>query len=890
MGDRTGNAAEQPLVGETFADAADPEETLAKLADERAALRRVATLIAREATPTEVFAAVVREVAVALDVPLISLVHCDADGTATHVGASGEANPFAVGTSWSLDEHGAAGRVWRTGRAARVAYDDVPGEIAAKMVQEAGMRSAVGVPIVVDGTLWGAMMALSSDEAPLANDVEERLVASTELVATAIASAQARDDLHRLLDEQSALRRVATLVARGAEARDVFDAVCLETGRLIGATSVNVDRFTADRLNVTLAGWSLRDTHVPTGTLLPLEGDTINVQVQRTGAPSRFESYDGAEGELAEVIRQRGIRSEVGAPVIVEGHVWGALIAGWDTPEPPPDGAEYRIASFAELVAATISTAATRSEEDARARAILEAAHDCIITIDREGLIVEFNPAAERTFGYSRQEVLGRPMVELIVPPSLRERHSAGFARYIDTGTGPILRQKLELPALRADGGEFLAELTIVPVELPGERLATGYLRDITQVKRRELGLRLLAEVGQLITTSVTDDRLLRDVARRAVSGFADCCILDLVEEGHELRQVAVACTDPDVEAAFARATRGRAVGRLADAPRRVAATGAEEVVAVLDEPALATLTDDEDERAVFAEFTSYACVPLEAQDRRVGAVTFARAGGSPFDEYDLSLGRDLARRIALALDNSRLFRERLRVLEESRARVLKAQDAERKRLERNLHDGAQQRLVAVGLDLETLKATVFAESANAQTELDRIKSELDAILAEIREISQGLHPTLLSEAGLAPALRSLARRSPIPVDLQVHVDERPPPSVEIAAYYVVSETLANAIKHANASLVNVIVETSGDRLLAAVTDDGVGGAVTNRGSGLVGLIDRVEALGGHLSLESAAGRGTLVAVELPLATHEAVPLRLEPAAVRRRATKGAAP
>jgi PAS domain S-box-containing protein len=717
-------------------------------------------------------------------------------------------------------------------------------------------------------------------------DAEQPLVGETFA-----ASAQTRDDLHRLLDEQSALRRVATLVAQGAEARDVFDAVCVETGRLVGATSVNLDRFTADRLNVTLAGWSLRDTHVPTGTLLPLEGDTVNVQVQRTSAPSRFESYEGAEGELAEVIRQRGIRSEVGAPVIVAGHVWGALVAGWDTPEPPPDGAENRIASFAELVAATISTAATRSEGDARARAILEAALDCIITVDREGLIVEFNPAAERTFGYSRQEVLGRPMAELIVPPSLRERHHAGFARYVDTGTGPVLRQKLELPALRADGSEFLAELTIVPVELPGERLATGYLRDITQVKRRELGLRLLAEVGQLITTSVTDDRLLRDVARRAVSGFADCCLIDLVAEGHESRQVAVACTDPEAEPAFARATRGRgSVGRLAEAARRVTTTGAEEIVAVLDEGPLTTLADDEDEREGFSGFTSYACIPLEAQDGCVGAVTFAKAGGSPFDEDDLSLGRDLARRIALALDNSRLFRERLRVLEESRARVLKAQDAERKRLERNLHDGAQQRLVAVGLDLETLKATVFAESANAQTELERIKSELDAILAEIREISQGLHPTLLSEAGLAPALRSLARRSLVPVDLQVHVDERPPPSVEIAAYYVVSEALTNIIKHARASLVHVIVETSGDRLLAAVTDDGVGGAVTNHGSGLVGLIDRVEALGGHLSLESAAGRGTLVAVELPLATHEAVPLRPEHAAVRRPATKGAAP
>jgi len=143
-----------------------------------------------------------------------------------------------------------------------------------------------------------------------------RLSAFTELVATAIANTQAHEDLRRLADEQAALRRVATLVAHGAEPGAVFDAVCEETGRLLDATTVNLCHFTADGFNETIAGWSIRQIHVTPGTLLPLEGDTINVLVRKTGAPGRFDSYEDASGELAATLRRLGIRSEVGAPVI----------------------------------------------------------------------------------------------------------------------------------------------------------------------------------------------------------------------------------------------------------------------------------------------------------------------------------------------------------------------------------------------------------------------------------------------------------------------------------------------------------------------------------------------------------------------------------------------
>ena len=167
-----------------------------------------------------------REVAGVLDLPLVSVVRFEAGGIAVHVGVWGRQNPFPVGTSWQLDEHGASGLVHRAGRSARVDYAHVPGPIAARLAGEAGIRSAVAVPIVVSNRTWGAMMALSTATAPQPAATEARLASFTELVATAIANAETHQELRRLADEQAALRQVATLVARGAEPRAVFDAVC----------------------------------------------------------------------------------------------------------------------------------------------------------------------------------------------------------------------------------------------------------------------------------------------------------------------------------------------------------------------------------------------------------------------------------------------------------------------------------------------------------------------------------------------------------------------------------------------------------------------------------------------------------------------------------------
>jgi len=200
-----------------------------------------------------------------------------------------------------------------------------------------------------------------------------------------------------------------------------------------------------------------------------------------------------------------------------------------------------------------------------------------------------------------------------------------------------------------------------------------------------------------------------------------------------------------------------------------------------------------------------------------------------------------------------------------SRARIVAASDETRRRVERDLHDGAQQRLVTLGLSLRSAQAELPDDLEDIRAELSHIGQGLTAVLDELREISRGIHPAILSQGGLAPALKTVAHRSPIPVTLDVRADGRLPDGVEVAAYYVVSEMLTNAAKHAQASVVYVDVARAAGDLRISVRDDGVGGADPARGSGLVGLRDRVEALGGSIVFRSAKSEGTAVEVLLPL-------------------------
>ena len=369
-----------------------------------------------------------------------------------------------------------------------------------------------------------------------------------------------------LADEQAALRRVATLVAGEAPPSSVFEQVTEEVGRLVGAPGASVVRFEGDGSATVAGGWSEPDTpRIPVGTTVPLDGDTVIARVHRSGNRERVESYEHARGSLADTLRGFGYRSAVAAPVKVGGRLWGALAAATSDPEQLPQGSEERLCDFADLVAQALANA---------------------------------------------------------------------------------------------------------------------------------------------------------------------------------------------------------------DAYEKLAA---------------------------------------------------------------------------------------------SRARIVEAGDAERRRLERNLHDGAQQRLVALSLQLRLIDAKLDTDPDGARELVVAAHKELDHALDDLRELARGIHPAILTERGLGPALEALVKRAPVPVELVELPSEPLPAPVEAAAYYVAAEAITNVAKYAGASSVTVAVSRSDGRVLVPVADDGVGGADPARGSGLRGLADRLEALGGGLQVDSPPNGGTRIRAEIPL-------------------------
>jgi signal transduction histidine kinase len=243
------------------------------------------------------------------------------------------------------------------------------------------------------------------------------------------------------------------------------------------------------------------------------------------------------------------------------------------------------------------------------------------------------------------------------------------------------------------------------------------------------------------------------------------------------------------------------------------------------------------------------------------GVIAASTKSNEPFPANTESQIANFTDLVATAVANA----ESLEQLAASRARVVAAADQARHRFERNLHDGAQQRLVSLAFNLRNARDAVPAELPSVRADLDRAIEELVASLEDLRELSQGLHPAVLSHGGLGPALRTLARRSSVPVELQVNSEARYPPTVEVAAYYVVSEALTNTARHAAASRVEVLVDEQDNTLRVSTRDDGIGGVDPRRGSGLTGLRDRVEALGGLIEVISATGNGTTIKLSLPI-------------------------
>ena len=374
-----------------------------------------------------------------------------------------------------------------------------------------------------------------------------------------------RDELARLADEQAALRRVATLVARAAPPDELFTAVTEEVGRLLPVDITSMNRYGPDGMMTVIAGWDRVGDPVPVGARYPVGGENISTLVARTRGPARMDSYEGGSGPAAAMARESGFRSAIGTPIIVEGRLWGVMLAVATLEQPLPPDTEARLANFTDLVATAVANAESRAD------------------------------------------------------------------------------------------------------------------------------------------------------------------------------------------------------------------------------------------------------------------------------------------------------------LAASRARVVAAADETRRQIERDLHDGAQQRLVSLGLELRAADTGVPAELTELRAQLSHAAEGLADVVEDLQEISRGIHPAILSRGGLGPAIKMLARRSAVPVELALRADRRLPEPIEVAAYYVVSEALTNAAKHAHASVVHVDVDAEDAVIRLSIRDDGIGGADPVHGSGLIGLRDRVEALGGRIEIASAAGSGTSLLITIPI-------------------------
>ena len=499
------------------------------------------------------------------------------------------------------------------------------------------------------------------------------------------------------------------------------------------------------------------------------------------------------------------------------------------------------------------------ADDAAILHAVFDAAFDSIITMDAEGRVVQVNRAAEEAFGYTAEEMVGRELAELIIPPHLREPHRRGVERYVATGHGRMVGHPVELPAMRKDGSEFPVEIAISRPDLPGPPLFTGFLRDVTERQRNERALRTLA----------AEQAALRRVATTVASEAEPARVFAVVTE--ELGRLLGAQTsnmvrfEPDGTAVVA---GGWSTGGARNVPTgtHIALDGPT-AAALIRDTGLPQRVDDYSQTPGSTadllrelDFRSSVGTPIKLGGRLWGAVLVSTVEETPFPEGSEQRIADFAELVAQALANAEARQE----LADSRARIVEAGDAARRQIERNLHDGAQQRLVALSLELRLVERRLAAGDPQAHDLLRQANEDLAAGLEELRELARGIHPAVLSDRGLVPALEMLADRATVPVELCAALDARLPPPVEAAAYYVVAEALTNAAKHARASCVNVNVRRSDGRAVVEVADDGVGGADLKGGSGLRGLRDRVEALGGALDVESREGGGTTLTARLP--------------------------
>jgi PAS domain S-box-containing protein len=469
---------------------------------------------------------------------------------------------------------------------------------------------------------------------------------------------------------------------------------------------------------------------------------------------------------------------------------------------------------------------------------------DLLCIIGQDGYFKRVNPAFERLLGYTSEELLARPLLGFVHPDDRTRTRGAhdGAVRGADI-TG------FENRYIGSDGTERWLQWSARSV--PEEGLIYATARDVTGIRRARREQAALRRVATLVAKRVAPAEVFDAVVTEMHQLLdAENTRLLRYEPDHTVTVVA-ARGEPGLEIPLG--TRYSLEGESVAVT--VWHTGRP---ARLDH--FAGPPGSAAEALIRMGIRSAAGAPILVEERLWGVMIAAwtahqRASGL---EDQIAQFTDL---VATAISNAQYRAD----LAASRARIVAASDQARRRIERDLHDGAQQRLVSLGLALRAAQRAVPAGQAELERELAQISAGLTEVLEELREMSRGIHPAILSLGGLGAALKALARRSPVPVQLDVQVRTRLHEQAEVAAYFVVSEALANVAKHAQASVVRVRVEVREGTLHVSIHDDGAGGADPSRGSGLIGLSDRVEASGGTISISSQPGQGTRITAELPV-------------------------
>jgi signal transduction histidine kinase len=446
------------------------------------AQRRIATLVAGGAPPAEVFGAIAEQVGDVIGLPLVVVWRYEPGGVGVVIGAWGEfRHQFQPGSRWPLDGGAVCALLPKVGHPRRVDdFTDVPGTIADAQ-REAGIRSCAGAPIIVDGEVWGAISVLSNDPERLPDQIEHRLAGITELVATAISNSAGREELARLAEEQAALRRVATLVAREVPEGELFGAVIEEVGTLFGADLAGMIRYEPNATVTPLASWGAVVAHPAWPDPWPTcEVDPATL-IARTRRAVRIDWSD-VTGAVAIALRDVGIKSSVGTPILVDGRLWGALAVHTTRPRPFPPDTESRLENFTELVATAIANIQARSDL-AASRARIVAATD----EERRRVVRDLHDGAQqrlvhtiitlkqaRRASQNQEEDLPALLTEAL---DQAERATAELRELVHG----ILPAVLTVGGLRA-GVDALASRMPVPVEndvsvgrLPAATEATAY-------------------------------------------------------------------------------------------------------------------------------------------------------------------------------------------------------------------------------------------------------------------------------------------------------------------------------------------------------------------------------------------------------------------------------